>query len=223
MTITETDFWNEVERLDAIKRADCLDSWLLMELDEELSNTAASELTDAERWHIGMGCARCQRIMMLARVTRLGDVEIGGPEQEKPKIGVIEFKPRTPRTRRITGKPVRLAADTEPKLSEMFPIRFDLAGGDIKLRIGSSEEPGKYQVDLLSTEVCTCMLRIFDGATREAAGGEIVWPQVRLYANRKTILPLSDENFKLLIKFNRIDVEIREAPEDDVGEGDALA
>ncbi|MGA3237428.1 MAG: hypothetical protein ABSG03_14085 [Bryobacteraceae bacterium] len=218
MTITENDFWNEVERLDAIKRPDCLDSWLLMELDEELSNTAASELTDAERWHIGMGCARCNRIMMLARITRLGDVAIGEPEQEKPRTGVIEFKPRT---WRVAGKTLPLAAST--KLSEMFPILFDLPGGNIKLRIGSSEEPGKYQVDMLSNADCTCVLRIYDGATTEAGGGEIVWPPVRLYANRKTILPLSGENLELLMKLERIDVEISEALGDDVAEGDTLA
>jgi hypothetical protein len=71
--MTETAFWNEVERLDDIKTPDCPDSFLLMSLDEDLANAAALTLTHEERWHIGMGCARCHRIMMLAGITIFGE------------------------------------------------------------------------------------------------------------------------------------------------------
>jgi hypothetical protein len=217
MPISEIGFWNEVERLDRIKTPDCPDSWLLMELGEDLKNDAASELTAVERRHIGMGCARCHRIMMLARITTFGDVELDQPEPEKPKRPIIEFAPRT---WRITGQEERLAA---AESDEVFHISYQLEGGNIRVRIGNSEEPGKYQVDVQSNGDCTCVVRIFDGAPDDSVAGEIVWPEVRLYANRKTILPLSDENLKLYKRFHRADLELRAVPGCEAAEGDSLA
>ena len=204
MPITETVFWNEVERLDSIKTVDCPDSWLLMELDESLSNAAANELTRDQRWHIGMGCARCHRIMMLARITSFTKDDEDEPELDaSPGQKVITLNPRQWRG---TGRQLPLAAGDDTK--KMFPVDFELDEGNIKIRIGDADEPGHFQVDVWCSENRTCVLRITDGV--EFGTPEIVWPLLQLHANERTILPLSEENLKIYMGFKRADITLTE-------------